>query len=577
MTIEDILKHLPDSISWLVLFEIEGFKAVATEEVMIDMYFLNKDVNLKEFDYVVLTSEGRYLSKPNEIGFIHGETLEPYNFTGENNLYNAYSDLLSDYDVNGAQSFAVAEDPEFGKVLLYIQLKDGLAHSEGLFKNPPTQEMYELLQAVGVRYVGGKQHKESFRAQFLNRLSTHIMSGTINDYSRTDNCNVFFFRHGRIDAFLKDGLFTAAQRRIAITLEKVKKELASVAERSLKEKLSMSWLPPQGDEKFPFGDLVAKGFVNRALKTVGETEVQPKVEADLFTKKLRGLWTFETDDLETSTDSVLVLQSVEDAAAARQLDQFFDGKHGLYPQLWAGDPKPGEMIYDPRKRHWCQADIATTAYAVGLQKKHGLDVKPEVVDFVLNSFDQRSDLYFANPYMIDWIYAQTLMQLEGTEALRAQLRSELQNSLNADFSFGQYDKVLSSAFGVMALLELGYNGNVISALQLYIINHYYQDKNGRNVPFYSSLINDDGRTEGRTVKVNDYVIDLSLHEDTHDMIYLSMVAMALNHQVSADDLTENTQDYINAPSHPRYVCSTVKDYVEQFALKPYMTQGLPTE
>lgn len=577
MTIDDILKNLPDSISWLVLFEIEGFKSVANEEVMVDMYFLNKDVTLSEFNYVILTNEGRYLSKANVQGFIHGETLEPYSYNGEDNLYSAYSELLVDYKVNDAQSFAVAEDPEFGKVLLYIQLKDGLAYSEGLFKNPPTQEMYEFLQAVGVRYVGGQQHDESFRAQFVNQLSTHIMSGTINDYSRTDNCNVFFFRHGRIDAFLKDGLFTAAQKRIAITLNRVKDDLKQVAHSCMNEKLSMTWLPPQGNETFPFGDLVPKGFVNRALKNVGETQIQSKLEADIFNKKLRGLWTFETDDLETSTDSVLVLQSVKDENAARQLDQFFDGKNGLYPQLWATEPKPGEMVYDPRKRHWCQADIATTAYAIALQKKNGLEVATEMVDFVIDSFDQRSDLYFANPYMIDWIYAQTLTQLEGTQDLQAKLKYELLNSLNEDYSFGQFDKVLSSAFGVLALLELGYEGNVISALQLHIINHYYQEKNGKNIPFYSSLINDEEKTEGRTVKVNDFVLDLSLHEDSHDMIYVSIVAMALNHQILPENLKENTLEFIENEPHGRYASSTIQNYVEQYALKPYMRAGLPSE
>jgi hypothetical protein len=167
--------------------------------------------------------------------------------------------------------------------------------------------------------------------------------------------------------------------------------------------------------------------------------------------------------------------------------------------------------------------------------------------------------------------------LAGTQELQAKLKGELLNSLNEDYSFGQFDKVLSSAFGVLALLELGYEGNVISALQLHIINHYYQEKNGKNIPFYSSLINDEKKTEGRTVKVNDFVLDLSLHEDSHDMIYVSIVAMALNHEVLPENLKENTLEFIENEAHGRYTCSTIQNYVEQFALKPYLRAGLPSE
>jgi hypothetical protein len=97
------------------------------------------------------------------------------------------------------------------------------------------------------------------------------------------------------------------------------------------------------------------------------------------------------------------------------------------------------------------------------------------------------------------------------------------------------------------------------------------------VPYYSSLINDDGHTEGRTVKVNGYTLDLSLHEDTYNMIYISMVALALNERIVINDLTEETLPYIEAVAHPRYGAASVKEYVEQVALVPYMKPGLPLQ
>lgn len=199
MTIKEILLSLPETIEWLVLFKIDSFSELADEQTMKDMYFLNKKTKLNLYDYVILTSQARYLSHKENNVLINGETLKEYSFSSEKNLYNAYSSFMKNYDINKADSFAVAEYPEYGKVLLHIVLKNGMAISEALFKKAPSLKFYELLQSVGVKYLGGEKDGDFFKAKYINKLHIHISSGTINDFGRTDNCNIFFFNHGNID------------------------------------------------------------------------------------------------------------------------------------------------------------------------------------------------------------------------------------------------------------------------------------------------------------------------------------------------------------------------------------------
>ncbi|HRG88533.1 MAG TPA: hypothetical protein PLW44_05895 [Chitinophagales bacterium] len=58
------------------------------------------------------------------------------------------------------------------------------------------------------------------------------------------------------------------------------------------------------------------------------------------------------------------------------------------------------------------------------------------------------------------------------------------------------------------------------------------------------------------------------------MLLLSAAAMALNIQTTDDD-AGNIEQYIASTPHARYTCADHKDYVEQFALAPYMKNNLP--
>ncbi|CAN5251531.1 hypothetical protein BH09BAC1_BH09BAC1_13990 [soil metagenome] len=584
MRVEEILKKLPSSVSWMVMFDVAAFRTLADDVTFKAMYFLNPEIDLNLYSHAILTSQGRYVSPHEGNTLTHGETLEEYEYHSDDNLLNAYDEHLRVFDIEQSHCLAVADYPVYGKVSLYVTLGNGEARAESSFQKAPSQAHYEFLQAVGVKFLGGEQQGDRFVARYSNALPIHIHSGILNEFSRTDNCNIFFFQQGNIEEGLAAGLRTAAEKRINWLLGSARQNLIAVAEKSLTEKVSMSWLPPVGEETFPFGDLVPQGFANLALKTF-PNDVQPRLEQRLRDKKLKGFWAFESNDLGTSVDSALVLQSLVDHEAAELLETFSNGEGAYVPQLWdmqsgydeVQNASAGGAVhgYVSGKKHWGQPDIATTALIAAIRRRHNLPVREATRQFIITNFDDRSSLYYANPYLVDWVYAQALTKLEGTQHLRVKLIDEITASIDNNYSAGQFDKVLSSAFAVLALNELGYKGRFIPALQLYIVNHYHHQMQGKHVPFYSSVIHEAGGFAGRAVTVNGYNLELSLHQDTHNMIYHAAVAMALaiprDEELPAEDLFVQ----INKTPHGRYLSPTVNHYVEGYALTPYMVANLP--
>lgn len=577
MKIDEILEKLPESCAWMVLFNLTKIRTLADEATIKKMYFLNEAVDLPKFSHVVLTSQGRYVAPIEGNTLTHGEELIEYDFNGTETLGARYKHLLDEFALNNADSLAVAVDNEYGDVCLYIQIDNATASAQSVFTKAPSKLHYELLNAVGVTYLSGEVKNNRFVATYQNSLPLHIQSAIFADFSRTDNCNYFFFKHGNIDQFLSHGLSMAADSRLNKAILNARAELEKVALRSLNEKLAMSWLPPDGGPTMPFGDLVPMGFVNAALKDYAETKVQPLIEKRLIDKKLRGLWTFESDDLETSTDSSLVLHSMNDVEAAGLIQKFSDGKGGYFPQLWALNPQAGEMPYVREKRHWCQSDFASTCLAYASRRRLGYEKDAATEAYLKAGYESRSGLYYANPFFIDWIYALALNHCENADALKLKLRSEVLAALQAGYYVNNFDRVLSTAYACLALKETGYTGRTIKAMQIYVMNNFERERNGKNIPFYSSLINDQPLPAGRLANVNGYQLSVSFHEDTYDMIYLSAVCMALNIQGLDSNDAGAMQNYIAATPNERYNCPNHLQYIQNFALVPYVKDNLPEQ
>jgi hypothetical protein len=572
--IKNIIKKLPHNLEWMVMFRISAVQKFADDNTIKNMYFLNPAANINDFDFVVLTSMGRFLYKNINQSFTNGENLNTSAFSSKS-LFDEYSNLLNEFEIDTADSLATGLYPDYGKVVLHIQLGNKVATARSIFNKEPDLWFYEFLQAVGVKFIKGEYLANGmYMSEYENTLSKHISSGILANFSRTDNCNLFFFLHGNINEELALGLLEAGKKRLGFEKKSIFENLQHLAIKSMEERLKMQVLQPFGEPPFNMGDVVPKGFVYGALKTIFPKEsLTENYLKSLNNDKLRGLWTFEKDDLETSVDSALVLMNVEDTEAAALLSKFQDSNCGAYlPQTDSKNPKEGDMPYVPEKDHWCQPDVATSALIFSILKRHKLPIHEKLPKFIIENFENRSDLYFANPYFVDWLYAQALKHLNHVSEIKKLLIKEILSSVGSDFSTGNFDKVFSTSCAILALKELGCEDNFIMPLQLYVLNNYKNEVETTPIPFYSSLIISNVQTQtGRTCFINGKKLSVYLYQDTHSMIYTSVVSLALN--IKAENININhsgLKSYIQNPTSPRYNCKNHLEYVELFSLVNYL-------
>jgi len=575
--VENILKKLPNNLEWMVMFRINGVQRFADNHTINEMYFLNKNTIIDNYEFIVLTSQGRFLYCNINQEFIHGETLQKHSFP-QGGLYDVYTEEISNFKIDKADSFATGYYPKYGKVVLYIKFEENIAKAQSVFNNAPDLWFYEYLQAVGVKYVSGNKLKNGkFLAKYENTLSKHIASGILANFSRTDNCNLFFFLHGNINQELAIGIINAGKKRLEFEQKKVHEILEDLAKESISKRLQMNVIQPFTNETFNMGDVVPKGFLFGALDNIMPNHtLTSELKKSLYSDQLRGLWTFEKNDLETSVDSALVLQFLYDKKATALLSKFLDEKSGGFlPQTDALTPKEGDMQYVPEKDHWCQPDIATSALIAFIYSNHDLPISENLKQFIIQNFENRSDLYFANPFFVDWIYARALKSIKSADILVSKLKEEILCSINDDFSTGNFDKVFSTACSILALKELGVEDNYLMPLKLYVLNHY-QDINELNpIPFYSSLIlqNNDYDPKGNLVNVAQKKLSVYFYQDQYSIIYYSVVAMALNirsHEIQLNHI--GLKDYARSKTPERYGCKNQLEYIEKFGLPIYLNK-----
>lgn len=601
MLVSEILQVLPASVSWMVLFNLSTIRELADEATIRQMYHLPETIDLTPYSHVVLTSHGRFLALLDEL-----QLIEPLSGTGwsrqpsQNSLHDRFSNQLQLFPVDEADCLGLGEKPPFTPVLLHIKIKSGYGQAQAIFEREPSQDHYELLQAVGVTFVAGEFKDSYYLAQFQNRLPIHIHAGILSHFSRTAHCNLFFLQHGTIDPPLEAGLLKACQDRVTWARNRGFHALAKLAQEACQQPMAMTCQPPLPGQPFPYGDLVPLGFVLKALNTAASLSIAESgtilaarraLSQFLLNQRQGHLWAFHTERLVTSTDSVLVLQGFNHPEAVEALESFADGQGGYYPQLWSSEPQPGKMLCDESSRHWCQSDYATTCLVRALRRDAGLETKTPV-DYLAAGFEHRSGLYFANPYLVDWVLACAIRQDKAAALWRQKLLAEVLASMNEDCSFGTYDVPMSTALAILTMATLGFRGRTMGVAQLRLLE--FMDSHSflpPATPFYSSLRLDPdipshilvgllltqslGNTSPSRQKqirqVQGHYHSISLYIDTHQMITTALAVLALSEKCSP---AQRDMDWVTSKLeiHRRYQCRSHCDYIANFALPPYLLQ-----
>ena len=364
--------------------------------------------------------------------------------------------------------------------------------------------------------------------------------------------------------------------------------LISFAQAACQQPMPMICIPPAPRTPFPFGDLVPLGFLLRALRHFAaqdETAAQiAALETVLAEKKQGDLWAFHTGRLITSTDSALILLGLNDVKAIEALNLFYDGRNGYYPQLWSREPRPNVMQFANSVKHWCQTDYATTCLVRWHRRRHGLTPHTALA-YLAEGFEQRSGLYFANPYLVDWALALAIQHDDQGDELRNRLLHEVCASQNSDASFGRFDRLFSTALAVLTLAAIGYQGERILQAQRWVAEELDRRPTPEApIPFYSSEMLDEEAFSFQTLlqlkalngervaTVGDTYHAVSYYEDRTLMIVSALTALALSIVVQESQAAKETSDAMPdmQACHSRYQCSTQAEYIARFALPPYI-------
>lgn len=587
-----ILDQLPSDLAWLVLFRLSAIRAVVDDVTLRRMFFIPDPIPLDNFSHVILTSAGRYLSAGNDGGTLThygGEQSGQSLPRPELSVLDRYVRELERLDLDAADCIGVGRKPDRGAAFLQVILDGGEGDAVALFDRSPSRRHYDLLPAVGVEFLSETTTGDLTEIRFRNRLPTHVKAGALSGFNRTAHCDDFFINHGEIDEKLLGGLVQASEDRTRWARLVCMAVVQKLADAAPSRPLALTCQPPPPQAGFAYGDLVPLGLLLWALE-----QVPPDASVDAFaafgrrltTDLLRrhlderrqdGLWSFHTGRLVTATDSALVLLGVNDRDAIEALERFSVGPAGYLPQLWGEKNQPHRMQEDPANRHWRQPDFATTCLIRGLRARAGL-AETTPTETIAAGFDDRSGLYFANPYLIDLCTAMAIARDPQADALRERLEQEVVASVNPDGSFGQYDRALSTALAILTLGTLGYTGRLIRLAQLRLTEGFESPTWPVSTPFYSTflLYGEEAALVGSSpqhLTVDGEVHELSLYRDGQRSILCAAAAVALAVPCDATRPDHNLEH--RAAAHPRYGCATLEEYLTRFALPPYARAGRP--
>jgi hypothetical protein len=559
-----IIRSLPESLEWMVLFDLSTLRRLAADETVRDMFFLPQSTDLDLHSHIVLTSQGTVAADRAESRLIYPVSGAVF-CAGETEacLYRRFSGRFDLVPVDEADCLAIGEMPPFPPVLLQLRAEAEHGEARVIFAEEPSGQHYELLKAVGIEYSGGSHEGPYYVARFRNHLPTHIRSGILANFARTSHCNLFFFRHGSIDRALEYGLASASTRRVSWAAEQARQAVVRLADRA--ENGTAPTLQPPA-ESITSGDVVPLGFLLQVLNhhtsvdsIFRDVDVRKRLTSLLQSRRQGLLWPYLVGGQVSPTATALVLRGLRDPEAVEALETFADGEGGYYP--WPLTDEEGLDDTDPGgtagRR---QADFATTCLIRALRNDAGLETKTGV-EYLASRFEGRGGQCFANPYLVDWALASALSKDGAAREIRDRLAAEILASMNDDHSFGRFDVPISSAFAILSLAALGVADRTTRMAQLRLMDFMGPDGTlPAGTPFYSARVASQGEMRGRR-----HTLDLRLFG--HEAVSTAAAALALQAGCSPLERDPDILKERSGEAHPRYGCRDHTEYVHNFALK----------
>lgn len=581
MSVEKILKSIPANAEWLVLFRLKKLREMADDNTVRAMFFLQENLNLEDYSFVILSSEGTLMLNSELEKLFFASNRQEYHSKYDESIYDKYKDEIVNSSFQNPDCIGLGSRPPAEPVIVLMEIENGIATAETFLNSEPDFRNYELLKSIGVTFLESKNENGKCMVKFRNKLPSHIHAGILAHFKRTDNCNQFFFNHCNINEQIEVGLIKTTLNKINYSREVVFKRVCEFA-LNIPDKIeTLTCVPPAPAKEFPYGDIVPYGFLLAAISPKFNEDfhqllpLRENVIKYLNEVSKEGLWSYDRTGIVTATDSALVLLGYYKPASIAALEKFSDGNGGYYPQMFSDTGDKSKMKVDESNLHWCKTDVGTTYLVSALRSTAEL---PEITgdDFYEKTFENRSGLFFANPYMTDYFLAMALSYRDNPTCniLKEKLKNEIINSMNEDYSFGNFDVSLSTAFAILALSELGFNDRVLSLCQLKL-SEMINVNIGVMTPFYStlkidkkkftpakitSLILADGGKQAIDYGGEYYVV--SHYEDRAGILTDSVILMALSVKTNPEINDTESSRRTAKNSNELYACNSLKDYVK---------------
>ncbi len=304
----DLLDQISASVEWVVAFRLTAVTQCATGGLAPELVFLLEPGARRPSDeFVVLTARGRYLAEA-DCRLRPGDHVTPAlaPLVGDS-VARRYAPLLDSLSMGEADCVGVGALDGAEPVAMAVKIVDGLGAATAVFARAPTRCHYELLPAVGVRCQDVQTANGQTVVRFENQLPEHLLAGLVSGFARTHHCNLFFLRHGAIDAELEQGLLAAGEARLKLAVRVLQATAVRAGLDARAGNRAMTCLPPPPQAPFPYGNLVPLGLLLRALRRFPEDKAVDAgaqlVRRHLDRQRQGLLWSFHTGGLATATDT----------------------------------------------------------------------------------------------------------------------------------------------------------------------------------------------------------------------------------------------------------------------------------
>ena len=515
------------------------------------MFFLSDEIPINSLNGIILTNEGTYYLL-NELVYKDGVYITKENPSMKDKIGTQINQFFGNIKQIDTLGYADNETtPKNTSVFLCVSIVDGIGYAKTILSKLPSFANYDLLEIVGVQYHGYTTIDNYYCLNFTNKIYKHVNAGTLVNFTHTQNC---------VDFFINGAEFTPdLEISIRHTIRTIAKQVSikganyletNIKNRDLKFSPIIAKNVSMGTSEY-FGNIAPYGIVAKALNLLNLNIT--KIRNWLIEHQRYGLWGYHTGTINTSIissgtndpvevdaiDSTLVFEGLFNQSSISLLEMYRQSSGGYLAQL-NDTGGPYSMNSSKENWFWCQEDYGVSASAFYFLDNISLS-NSSTLDYLKTHFDNRSSMWIANPYYIEFLTARALKNHNGTEIFLQNITQKILNEKNADGTWGYYDKELSTAFAILTLSTLNYTGIELDRGILRLIEMQQEEGNWNSSTIFFSALDRGTNGLGKSIEINGNYFDYILYEDIDPIITTSYCVIALNQLPQTYSLCYNNQ------------------------------------